>query len=66
MAAFVIEAAQALRGETTITVNDFSIAFLVVGGLAMFSVLSFRQLGTGAGASVLARGEDSTESRAEV
>ena len=66
VAAFVIEAAQALRGETTITVNDFSIAFLVVGGLAMFSVLSFRQLGTGAGASVLARGEDSTESRAEV
>ena len=66
VAAFVIEAAQAARGETTITVNDFSIAFLVVGGLAMFSVLQFRQLETGAGASVLVRGPEPAEGRAEV
>ncbi len=55
VAAFILESMQALRGSPDILASDFSIAFLLVAGLASFSILQFLWLGTNAGASVLAR-----------
>ena len=55
VAAFILESAQALRGSPDILASDFSIAFLLVAGVAAFSVLQFLWLGANAGASVLAR-----------
>lgn len=71
VAAFVLEAVQAWRGETAIVATDFSLAFFAVGGLAMVSVLQFFRLETGAGASVLSRSisaapERTSESRADL
>jgi EmrB/QacA subfamily drug resistance transporter len=55
VAAFVLEAVQALRGEPIIAVDDFSVAFVIVSGIAMLSVLLFMRLGVDAGSSVLDR-----------
>jgi MFS family permease len=55
VAAFILESMQALRGSPDILAGDFSIAFLLVAGVAAFSVLQFLWLGANAGASVLAR-----------
>ena len=55
VAAFILESMQALRGSPDILASDFSIAFLLVAGVAAFSVLQFLRLGANAGASVLAR-----------
>jgi Na+/melibiose symporter-like transporter len=55
VSAFILESMQALRGSPDILASDFSIAFLLVAGVASFSVLQFLWLGANAGASVLAR-----------
>ena len=55
LAAFVLEAAQAIRGETVLVVSDFSIAFAVVAVFAAGSILQFTNLGYDAGASVSGR-----------
>jgi fatty acid desaturase len=44
VAAFILESAQALRGGPDILANDFSIAFLIIAGVASFSVLQFQWL----------------------
>jgi hypothetical protein len=49
VAAFILESAQALRGSPDILASDFSIAFLLVAGVAAFSVLQFLWLGANAG-----------------
>ncbi len=55
VAALILESEQALRGSMDILASDFSMAFLIIAGVASFSVLQFLWLGTNAGASVLAR-----------
>ena len=55
VSAFILESMQALRGSPDILASDFSIAFLLVSGVAAFSILQFLWLGANAGASVLAR-----------
>lgn len=55
VAAFVLEAVQAWRGEAVIAADDFSIAFVIVAGIAMLSVFLFMRLGADAGSSVIAR-----------
>jgi len=55
VAALVLEAVQALRGEPIIAADDFSVAFAVVSGIAMLSVLFFMRLAGNAGSSVLDR-----------
>jgi MFS family permease len=53
--AFVLEAARHWRGEATLQPADFSVAFLVVGVLALGSVMQFFRLEADAGASVSGR-----------
>ena len=55
IAAFILESVQVLRGNRDILASDFSVAFLIVAGVAAFSVLQFRWLGIDAGASVIGR-----------
>jgi EmrB/QacA subfamily drug resistance transporter len=55
VAAFVLEAVQALRGEAIIAADDFSIAFIIVAGIATLSVFQFARLDVNAGSSVVAR-----------
>lgn len=55
LAAFVLEAAQFWRGEATLTVSDFAVAFTVVAVTALSSVLLFTSLSADAGASVSGR-----------
>ena len=55
VSAFILESMQALRGSPDILASDFSIAFLLVAGVAALSILQFWWLGANAGASVLAR-----------
>jgi hypothetical protein len=55
VAAFVLEAVQAWRGEAIIAADDFSIAFVIVAGIAMLSVFQFSGLDANAGSSVIAR-----------
>ena len=55
VAAFVLEAVQALRGQAIIASDDFSVAFIVVAGFAMLSVFQFLRLDANAGSSVLSR-----------
>ncbi len=52
VSAFVLEVAQYARGDAAITVADFSLAFLVVGLLAMTSVWQFARLSPSAGSAV--------------
>ena len=66
VAAFILEAAQALRGGQTVAVNDFAIAYLIVAILALFSIFQFMRLGVGAGASVLGHRQAAAESRTDV
>ena len=66
VAAFILEAAQALRGGQTVAVNDFAIAFLIVSILSLFSIFQFMRLGVGAGASVLGHRHAAAESRTDV
>ena len=66
VAAFILEAAQALRGGQTVAVNDFAIAFLIVSILSLFSIFQFMRLGVGAGASVLGHRHAAAEGRADV
>jgi EmrB/QacA subfamily drug resistance transporter len=47
--ALILQAAQALRGETQITQPDFAIAFWIVAAIGALSVLSFLRLPKGAG-----------------
>ena len=51
-AALVLETAQFWRGEATLTVADFAIAYLVVGAIAITSLRQFTGLEADAGASV--------------
>jgi EmrB/QacA subfamily drug resistance transporter len=55
VAAFVLEAVQAWRGEGIIAADDFSIAFFIVAGIAAFSVFQFMRLDANAGSSVIDR-----------
>jgi hypothetical protein len=55
VAAFVLEAVQAWRGEAVIAADDFSVAFFTVAGIAMLSVFQFAWLDPNAGSSVIAR-----------
>ena len=55
VAAFILESMQVLRGSPDTLASDFSMAFVIVAGVAAFSVLQFLWLGANAGASVLAR-----------
>ncbi len=55
LAAFIIEAAQYVRGEANLTVPDFSVAFFVVAAVSTLSLLTFHGLGADAGASVSGR-----------
>ena len=52
LAAFMLEVAQWWRAEAVIAADDFSIAFLIVAGIAMLSVFQFARLDANAGASV--------------
>ncbi|MGH6854991.1 MAG: MFS transporter, partial [Aestuariivirga sp.] len=61
VAAFVLEAAQFWRGETTLTIGDFAVAFTVVALFAASSVNSFTGLAADAGASVSGRGSRALE-----
>ncbi len=54
-AAFVLEAAQFWRGETTLVVADFTAAFVIVAIFALSSVHQFTNLAIDAGASVSGR-----------
>jgi hypothetical protein len=55
VAAFVLEVAQGLRGEAIIAADDFSVAFLIVAGIAMLSLFQFVRLDVNAGFSVIDR-----------
>jgi hypothetical protein len=55
IAAFILESVQVLRGNRDILASDFSVALIIVAGVAAFSVLQFRWLGIDAGASVIGR-----------
>ena len=55
VAAFVLEAVQAWRGEAVIAADDFSMAFFIVAGIAMLSVFQFVRLDANAGSSVINR-----------
>jgi hypothetical protein len=55
VAAFVLEAVQAWRGEAVIAADDFSLAFVIVAGIAMLSVFQFARLDANAGSSVINR-----------
>lgn len=55
VAAFVLEAVQAWRGEAVIAADDFSVAFFIVAGIAMLSVFQFVRLDANAGSSVINR-----------
>ena len=55
VAAFVLEAVQAWRGEAVIASDDFSVAFFIVAGIAMLSVFQFARLDANAGSSVIHR-----------
>lgn len=52
LAAFVLEAAQWVRGEETLTPADFTTAFAVVAAVSLSAVLQFFALSPQAGASV--------------
>jgi EmrB/QacA subfamily drug resistance transporter len=54
-AAFMLELAQFMRGDATITANDFAYAFAVVGAIAATSIWTFTRLAPDAGASVSGR-----------
>ena len=49
VAAFILEAVQALRGEPVIAADDFSVAFFIVAGIAVLSVFQFMRLDANAG-----------------
>jgi EmrB/QacA subfamily drug resistance transporter len=51
-AAFVLEAAQYLRGDTSLSVDDFAIAFFVVALVSGLSVFSYLRLPPDAGSEV--------------
>lgn len=55
VAAFVLEAVQAVRGEAVIAADDFSLAFVIVAGIAVISVFQFARLDVNAGSSVIDR-----------
>ena len=55
VAAFVLEAVQAVRGEAIIAADDFSVAFFIVAGIALLSVFQFERLDANAGSSVIDR-----------
>jgi EmrB/QacA subfamily drug resistance transporter len=55
VAAFVLEAVQAVRGEAIIAADDFSVAFFIVAGIALLSVFQFARLDANAGSSVIDR-----------
>ena len=54
-AAFILELAQYLRGEATLAVADFSVAFLVVAAMSAVSLFFFLKLAHDAGAEVSGR-----------
>jgi EmrB/QacA subfamily drug resistance transporter len=54
VAAFVLEAVQAMRGKAIIATDDFTVAFIVVAGIAMISVFQFTRLDVNAGSAVIA------------
>jgi EmrB/QacA subfamily drug resistance transporter len=53
VAAFVLEAVQAWRGEAVIVADDFTMAFFIVAGIAMISVFQFARLDANAGSSIV-------------
>src|SRR5690606_36567192 len=50
--ALALETAMRLRGGTVLAVEDFSWAFLIVGGISALSLLAFLRLPPDAGAEV--------------
>ena len=52
LAAFVLETAQAWRGDATLVVTDFTLAFAIVALLSLASISLFTRLGLDAGAAV--------------
>ena len=71
VAAFILEAMQWQRGEQTLVIGDFSIAFFLVGAIAALSSLQFLRLKEDAGSAVLASRAprahaDMTENRNEI
>jgi EmrB/QacA subfamily drug resistance transporter len=54
-AAFVLEAAQYLRGDTSLAVTDFAIAFFAVAVVSGLSIFSYLRLPADAGAEVSGR-----------
>jgi hypothetical protein len=54
-AAFILELAQYMRGEATLTVQDFSVAFLAIAAVGALSVFWFVRLSHDAGAEVSGR-----------
>ena len=63
VAAFVLEAVQAWRGEPVIAADDFSMAFFIVSGIAMTCVFYFARLDANAGSSVITRRKASAPER---
>ncbi|HSI42183.1 MAG TPA: MFS transporter [Xanthobacteraceae bacterium] len=55
--ALTLEGMQALRGDATLTVPDFAVAFLVVAAIGLTSVLFFIRLPEDAGAEMAGRGK---------
>jgi hypothetical protein len=52
----VVAGSMTLRGGAEIGASDFPLAFLIVGIVAAFSILSFARLPADAGASMSGRG----------
>jgi len=55
MAAFVLETTQRVRGDTSITGNDFAIAFFVVAAVGFMSIMQYWRLTPAAGSAVSGR-----------
>ncbi|MFT3987078.1 MDR family MFS transporter [Aestuariivirga sp.] len=55
VAAFVLETTQRVRGDTSITANDFAIAFFAVGAVGLLSILQYWRLTPAAGSAVSGR-----------
>jgi MFS family permease len=56
VAAFALEIARGLRGETALTQTDFAIAFVTIGLIAAFSAVIHWRLPATAGAALVGRG----------
>ena len=58
LAAVVLEVAQWVRGDVTLVARDFAIAFFVVGGISLLSLLTYLTLLERSGSAVLGKAEE--------